>query len=1011
MRSTMADDNSGSDSGGGSRWLPILVGLMAVLGIGWWLVGNDDASGDETAEGAEAGEDAAAQSSGKLPGVLRSSPFTQEKASVAGTISDEQGKPIAGATVCAWARGNQLGSAQTRFPTCVTSEKDGHYRIDDLYPVEHTVSASAPSFVPNEYAKRLERGQERKRIYLRPGGLVEGIDIALESGGVAIRGVVMDVSGGEVEGAFVSSGGGGWWWRSTGSSVAFTDAEGKFELWVEPGETSVNARAEGYATGRQSGAAPGHAFEVYLTPESVIVGQVVMAGTSEPVAGVKVGRSQWRFGNNEASGVTDEEGHFRIDGLEPGSYKLTAFAPELYGLANQTVHLGLGQTSDPIVIEVHEAYAIEGQVLIGGEEPCGEATVRVKDHETDQQGGDQADDEGNVVIESVLPGTYNVEVFCQGTVAAETYGKIEIKDESITGQVWEVTEGYAMRGGVFDANGEPVEDARISATMVGGAEARAKASNAWGGSTTADGSFEVAGLKSGTYEIHVNSDLPDPKDPVEVEVEGADVNGIRIELPAVGAIAGTVRDQNGAPVASATVRTEGGTRWQWKNVSTADDGTYKLEDVEVGEKRVVASRGWSNEMRAPGTSDDDVQGQKVNVEAGKTVQADLVVESESGKITGRVLDEQGNPVSDAFIEAERESDSATSRAGSAARRVRWSWRGFNSKPVLTDQDGRFEVDELADGTYSVRAHRKGGGDTITDGVAVGSDIELVLEATGELSGVVVYAGGGHPEKFQVSLSDREAGYSQSDGFFRSKGAWSLTQLPAGKFEITVTAARGSAKQEVSLEEGESKGEIRIELTPKVTVTGTVVDLESGEPVPGMRVSVAAGRGFNLGQVESDERKEITDEAGRFEVERAATGEVQLAIIPKTWGRGSDYSFTFRPMTLPPEPEVQDLGVVKIAKTRMEQNERPGDLGFELKEWDPTAEHGERKHEVALVRPDGPAADSGLKPGDIITEIDGTSVVGEDHYLYYTLSRVAPGTKLSITVESGTKATIVAQKPL
>jgi hypothetical protein len=1012
MRSTTSNQQ------GGSRWLPIIVAIMVLAGIGWWAVGDGTGASGDANEVA----DASKQMTGtglrakNLPPALAFDPVASERSSLGGTVSDPKGVPIPGATVCAWTESDDVSSMHARKPACAKTGQNGHYRIEGLLAVRHTVSAGAPEFRPGAYERETERGFKRPTLRLQPGVHAEGVDIVLQPGGVPVTGVVKDISGGEVEGALVRAAKGGrrGWQSRAKKAVAWSGEDGEFELWVDPGEVSVTARGDGYANARRTGVAPGHFFELFLTPESVIVGKVVEAGTGQPVAGAMVGkRGRWSWGNAESTATTAEDGTFRMDGLEPGNYKLQATAAESYGLAPEMVHLGLGQTSDPIVIEVHPAFYLEGRVVMKeSQEGCVEGGVRIRDNENDREAWAEADDEGTVVVKALQPGTYEVAPVCQGMLAEDRYEPVVIADASVEGIVWEVRESLAIRGQVVDSTGAPVEDMMVSAQAMGGDDPRARSSNAWGQATEADGSFQLAGLKPGKYRLVTFGDLPEPEERVEVELETSDINDVRLELPAVGTIAGIVRDEKGQPVGGVTVEGQTGVGWGWSASShTADDGTFELADLKVGDVRVVATQGWDKSLRAPGTSDDDVQGEKVTVLAGKTVNVDLTVESQSETISGRVVDELGAPVVDAFVEVEREKESAATREGSAKRRVRWSWRGFTDQPVLTDQDGTFEVTELSAGNYVVRAYRKGGGDAVVEGVATGSDVELVIEATGVLAGQVVLAGGGVLDEFELTITDKKAGYNHNESFFRTGGQFTVTQVPAGSFEITVDASHGSAKAEASLEEGEAKKDLKLELKGKVTVRGTVVDLHTGEPVPGLRARVqATGGAFMLGGPDTGERKEITDAAGKFEVANVSTGDVRLSVMPKNWG-GSDYDWTFRELVLPGEPEIQDLGQIRVVKKRVEDNKDAGDLGYTLKEWDPEADHGARKLEVAFIRPDGPAASTKLEAGDVITSIDGESVEGESVYLYYSLTRVPPGTKISIGTESGAKITILAAKPV
>ncbi|MFY0537283.1 carboxypeptidase regulatory-like domain-containing protein [Nannocystis pusilla] len=146
-----------------------------------------------------------------------------------------------------------------------------------------------------------------------------------------------------------------------------------------------------------------------------------------------------------------------------------------------------------------------------------------------------------------------------------------------------------------------------------------------------NGRFELAGLLPGQYLVELSAWDPPRSTPKPMDVtlpEGQDVEGLRIELPAAGEVRGTVRDAKGQPVRGASVALTGGK--DRFGVSAADDGTFRIENVGVGEYRAEVQKGWEK-LRAPGTSDDDVQGEKVEVRADAVVTVNLVVASASGK--------------------------------------------------------------------------------------------------------------------------------------------------------------------------------------------------------------------------------------------------------------------------------------------------------------------------------------------------------------------------------------------
>lgn len=141
-----------------------------------------------------------------------------------------------------------------------------------------------------------------------------------------------------------------------------------------------------------------------------------------------------------------------------------------------------------------------------------------------------------------------------------------------------------------------------------------------------------------------------------------------------------------------------------------------------------------------------------------------------------------------------------------------------------------------------------------------------------------------------------------------------------------------------------------------------------------------------------------------------TGKVQVVIMAANFG-DSDYGWTTLHRTLPPSPDVQDLGKIEMIQDRLADRERDGDLGIKLKEKPPEVEWDEAPLEVAFIRPDGPAAKTALRVGDVIVAVDGQDVTGDDRYRYSKLTRAPEGTAVTLEVERGEKVRIVLGKPL
>ncbi len=997
-----------------------LFGLVTLLiaGLGlWWWMDRAEPTGPETADaGAQHGDAPADGASGLRPtgssnrGLdLRRAP----RAAVTGTVRDEAGEPIAKAQVCAVLRDVELAQTDRHAPYCTTTRNDGTFRIDELFGASHQLYASAEGYLPEVYeARRGIQKSRSSRIELEAGQTRQSVDFVLKEGGVAVEGVIKDIAGGTVEGAWVSSGGR---WGRGGSTFGRSDDEGRFRLWVDPPSTTVTAYAEGYAKGTRSAAVPDTFVEVYLTPESVVVGTVVWAGTNDPVEGARIStRGRRRGGSGPV--LSNADGSFRIEGLEPGAYKVDVKGEEYTGMAAQKVHVGLGETSDPLVVEVHAAFSVRGQVLTDDETPCsyGTVTLQNKDRKGDPGVRSEGREGGDVLVEGVLPGTYEVTVRCRDYVPQEEYPDIVVADASLDGLQWTVRTGQVIRGTVLDSKGTPLEGARVSARAKSSKDPRAQRVNARGSRTEPDGAFELRGLLPGSYELWArHDDHPGPDDPSVVELpEGADLDGVELRLAANGQILGIVRDENGTAVAGASVSLSGA---RWGGMARTNDlGGFVMEHIQVGDYRIAARRGWSETMRAPGATDDDEAGERIEVRDGEETSVELVVESQNGRITGRVLGEGGEPIPDAFVEAVRESDSAAASKERAGQRARWgSWL---RQPVLTDDDGRFEIGDLSEGaTYSIYANRKGGGEAVAEHVAEGTDVEVSIGEVGVLAGIVRVEGGTVPERFSIRARDKTAGAGDKDRFFRTEGQWELSNLPPGTYEVTVDASEGNAKTTVELPAGGEKTDIELMLSPRIELKGILVDATTREPIPGLKVVASAEGGnmrfgTNMGKAGAED---VSGTDGAFTVEDAPTGKVRLMVTAPGFA-DNDYAWTWITRRIAAEPAVQDLGTLELVARRVKRGEESGDLGFKTKELAPDTEPEDSRKLVAVVRPGGPAAKAGLQLGDEIISVDGQAIGGLEAYRWRRLTQVPPGTALSLKVtrdEESVEVRLTAGPPI
>ncbi|MFZ6186072.1 sigma-70 family RNA polymerase sigma factor [Nannocystis pusilla] len=965
----------------------VLVTSIGIVGVAAWLALTGPSPAGPHSAGPTVSQPVL-RSPIEAPASPPIDPRRADRAAISGYVRDPEGNPVPAATVCAAASSEQLGAPERRARPCTIAAADGSYRLDGLLAAPHRVTASAPHFIPQ--AHRSGSGaRARELVPLRFGQEQHGIDITLLPGGVKLVGIVRDLGGGEVEGAIVEA----------GDAAGRSGEDGSFSLWVHPGEVRVTATAEGYADTQTTGRAPGLTLEILMTPESVLLGRVVRADDGSPVAGAEVSALDGGGWGRQGPTFTDASGNFRIDALRPGAYKARALQDEGYGAAEAQVVLGLGETSAPVEVRMHPAFLVEGTVVVAGAGTCDRGAVILSDPQGQRRANITPD--GRVRVPGLLPGIYKVDVRCEGFVSAPSYPPLAIADRSLRELRWEVRPGQAIRGKVVATTREPVTAMTVTASP----QVDPSRSNAQSTSGHAqadhDGRFEITGLLPGRYALRVyGGDPPQLLPGPEVEVrEGHDLKDLRIELPAAGEVRGEVRDHHGRAIAGARVLLRGPT---YAQTTSLDDGSFRLSGLAAGAYQASVSRSFQP-MRMHDAKDGEEP--RVEVETGEAAVLDLVVAAPDGRLSGRVVDGDEAALGDVFVEVLHEPESGS--PGAALRDMRWSMdRGL--RPRMTDVDGRFEFGDLPEGTYTLVAHRRGGGEGTVERVALGSEVIVKIAAPGSLVGRVRLPGGGGPERFSVELRDVATGYQARDSFFRTDGAFAFPQVPAGKFVVAVEAPEGAGKAEVALVTGE-RGQVEVVLAGRVTVRGRVLDLDTGEPVPGMRVKFGAeGTEAFISSADHVDERSVSDAEGRFEVADVPVGHATVIVTARSFGATSDHE-TIWTRAMISNGGAVELTPLQVPRRRLQPGDEAGELGMTMRRSDPTEGAEARRPTVAFVQPGGPAAHAGLRPGDAIVAVDGHDVTGDHVHRFDALTRVAVGTRLRLELARGGSVTLTAAR--
>jgi len=716
-------------------------------------------------------------------------------AELRGRVLELNGAPIGDATVCAvFERAKSATSGPSpeapHAPMCATTTASGAYEIlaveaGPAFKLSATAQGHRPqSWVGKNGDTTLRLAADERRA---------DVDLILTPGGVAVRGRVKDALGGVVPGAMIAVTP-----HDGGATVpTTTDAKGEFIAWVAPGMVRVHASASGYTEASMSGSAPEHRFELSLLPGSAIVGRAIERYTSAPVPNAQI-EAIATDQPGRKSARTNEDGSFRIEGLSPGKYRLEGVAPGLSGYARATVLVGVADTSHETVVELEKSPPVTARVLEEGTHaPCKGGDVTLHDKRVGEYAVGTIESDGSVHFTAVLPGTYSVEIDCDDHARKAKYPQVVVGAKPIEQIVWEVDRGSEVHGFVLDPNGKAVANASVRADPEDG-------NSHPSAETDAQGAFTLKGMAAGKYNLVASRESAGTEAQQAIEVDGRRVeSNVRLELGKGSKVSGTIVDQDNRPVASVTVNLYGPT---YARAETDDRGAFVATGLAPGNYRLgVMATG--QRLRMLGDKPEDTAEQvQLSVPAAGEVKKALMVERRNGFIEGTVVDSRGEGLPDFFVDAVR-----TDRPQKGMRRGSTMTNGLNEGRVITDARGHFRVESLASGEYMVRAYRQSGVMTTTQHVTTGTtDVKVQMTTPGAVTGTLKVERGALPDRFNVRISGT---VHRSEPFFHTGGAFALSDLPPGTYQVEVDAPEGTGTGSVTVALGQI-ATLEITLTPK-----------------------------------------------------------------------------------------------------------------------------------------------------------------------------------------------------
>ncbi len=462
-----------------------------------------------------------------------------------------------------------------------------------------------------------------------------------------INGKVLDWDGTPIVGAYVSTK-----WDDPVNTNAQTDATGAYTLTVLAGTYHVSISKSGLPSlPEQTATVPPSQIVNFTYPQRYTIRGTVRDYDGTPIKDAWVST---KSGDPAyASASTDASGMYTLTVIALGTYHVSASKYPLPGPPEQAATIPPDQV---VNFTFPTRYTIIGKVLDWDGTPMVGASVST--HWNDPVSTSAQTDATGAYTLTVLAGTYHVSV-SKGNLPAPSAQTVTVPPSQVVNFAY--PRRYTIRGTVRNYDNTPVKDASVSTDWRDPLQAYAQ--------TDASGAYTLT-VTAGTYTVSAyKSGYPDPPD--RAVTVPPDATGVDFTFPEPSPISGTVRDGAGNPVQGATV-------WGGLNsVTTAANGTYST-------------------MAGPG--EHYVSAQKDGYQSAPSVLVpvppaasgvDFVLLVKDQTIRGRVVNNQGQPLADAYVSAD---STVCGNRGSGSTRVA--------------ADGAYTLTVPA-GTYHVTASKGG----------------------------------------------------------------------------------------------------------------------------------------------------------------------------------------------------------------------------------------------------------------------------------------------------------------
>jgi hypothetical protein len=370
-----------------------------------------------------------------------------------------------------------------------------------------------------------------------------------------------------------------------------------------------------------------------------------------------------------------------------------------------------------------------------------------------------------------------------------------------------------------------------------------------------NGAYALEGLVPGP--AHIFAMMPAQKvftyGPDDFTVDATEDKTLDIELDLSGEVRGTVVDEAGTPLIAADVRFDLDTGEDDNCETTTDShGHFDCAMLMGGSYKPSVMPQAGARIALPGTNPN------VTVPKNGVVEnVTLTVKNERLSIRGTVVDDANAPLSDVHVEAISMGPP--------------SMMDFPS--AMTDANGRFEITNLAAGTYSLHAHAGSGGDTELPNIPAGTTTAAItLPRAGAIDGTLV--GFTSPVVFFSKLGGglMIGGRANVDG-----ATFSRAGVAAGRYIVEARIGTDVDAQTIEVHPGKTS-HLEMRSRGTGTVEGTVLDAAS-KPIASLRCDAQAlANGESFPAPADPALQATTDAHGQFTMQ-APLGRARIRCFP------------------------------------------------------------------------------------------------------------------------------------